>query len=196
MKKNLFALGVSLLFLGVIFIAFSNVVVQLEPLKKWTAIDEVDGEQETLVKLSAQGDLTEGDRFRVYFSLYPPTGSWYSVDQGVYINFTDPNGHTETYDVAVTSEGGYHALMTPFPEGVANYTGTYRADALGLFVSLRYLALQRMDITEREPQYPHSNFFFVGCAVFSGGIGTLYLGSKALRHRRVSLKRRLSRNRH
>lgn len=196
MRKNLFVLGVSFLFLGMIFIAVSRVAVKPEPLKKWAKVGEAHGEETPTLNLFAQGDLTRGDRFRVYFNIALLSSSVISVDASVVINLTDPNGHTETYDIPVTSQGGKAALMEPLPEDVANYTGTYKVDAWGLFVSLRYVALQRMELKEREPQYPYGNLFFVGCAVFLGGIGASYLGVKASRHKRTSLKRHLPRHKH
>ena len=179
-----------------IFIAVSRVSVKPEPSKRWTVVNSSRAET-TNMKLFVQGNLTQGDRFKVDFRLAPLSSSVLSEAATVVINLTDPNGHLKTYGIPVVlSQEGQLGLMEPFPEGVANYTGTYRIDAWGIFVSVRYLALRRMVLEERELQYPYGNLFFVGCAIFLGGIGASYLGGKASRHRRTSLKRHLSRHKH
>lgn len=198
MKKNILALGIFLLFLGIVLIGVSGMDVS-KPEKKWTVVSEVKEEEATpLTKLAVQGNLEQGDTFRAYFELSPrPQTGAYSIDVAVVVNLTDPNGNTRTYDIPITYVGIMPANLEPFPEGVANYTGTYKLDAWGIWgAALNYLALKKMEFEEVEPQYPYSNLSFVGGATFLGGIGTLFLGIKAPRRKRRFIERRLTRRKH
>jgi len=185
MRKGLLALGIFLSFVGLGFIAASKLVVKPEPVETdWIDIDKVSSQEPRYV-LSVNGSLNQGDKFRVYFQLYPVYGTL-SVDASVEVNLTDPNGNSTLYDVPIgRSQGGVLGLLGPFPEGVANYTGTHRVDAEGIWgVSLIYLALQKMPIEEREPQYPYSTFFPVGIGIFLAGGGISLLGAKTSKHKR------------
>lgn len=95
-----------------IFIAVSRVSVKPEPSKRWTVVNSSRAET-TNMKLFVQGNLTQGDRFKVYFSLAPLSSSALSEAATVVINLTDPNGHPETYGISVASQGGQLALMEP-----------------------------------------------------------------------------------
>lgn len=192
MRRDLLALGILLLFLGVVFISGSRVVVKPEPLEKWVVVEDTSAEQPTS-SLFVQGRLTRGDRFRVYFELAPPSPGPFSMDATVLVNLTDPNGYVEPYYIPIErDEGGTLRLMAPFPGGVANYTGTYKVSAeaiLGVFFN--YLDLQKIEIEEKEPQYPYGVLFPVGIAVLLGGVGISLLGTKISRRKRIRYKRPL-----
>lgn len=178
MRKGLLALGIFLCFVGLIFMAASQIIVKPEPLQNWTDVDTVSVEQPSML-LSVQGPLKQGDKFKVFFRLAPFSGQMISVDASVIINFTDPSGYTTVYDIPIGLVRGMLVLKAPPPEDVANYTGTYKADAEGIWgMSLVYLALQKMTLEEREPQYPYGTFLPIGGAIFLAGGGIFLLGAK------------------
>lgn len=196
MRKNVVALGISLLFLGAVFIAVSRVTVKPEPLKTWTVVSDFRAETPT-TSLVVQGNLVQRDRFRVYFGVAPVSGPGIPWDAAVLINFTDPNGNTRTYEIEVRLIDDKPASADPPPEGVVNHTGTYKVDAWAIWgISLDYLALQKIEIKEMEPQHPYGNLFFVGGAIFLGGIGAVYLGVKAPRRKRRFIKRHFTKRKY
>ncbi|MFQ5999577.1 MAG: hypothetical protein ACE5J6_02240 [Candidatus Bathyarchaeia archaeon] len=147
--------------------------------------------------LSVQGDLEEGDGFRVYFTLEPLPQPRISKDASVLINVTDPEGSVfgyatqEKYDIPLELQGVKVVTMKPFPKDVANHTGTYKIDAWAIWgVRLLYLALEKMELQEREPQYPYSNLFPIGVTVALGGIGISVFGVKSSKRKKVRLRRR------
>lgn len=190
-RKNLLALGLVLIFMGLVFIAVSRIVVKPEPLQKWVVVEEVEAGQ-SADNLFLNGHLTQGDRFRVYFSLGPVSGGRLSVDATVLINLTDPIGHVKLYEIPIMYAQGKLTTRDRFPEVVANYTGAHKVNARGIWgVSLTYLALQKMEIEEKEPQYPYIIFLPVGFAVLLGGVGTSILGVKTSKRKRTRYKSRL-----
>jgi hypothetical protein len=186
MRKDLLALGIFLCFVGLGFMAASQIVIKPEPREAgWIPVKEITSEQPSYL-LSVQGPLNQRDKFRVYFGLGPAPGL-ISMDASVEVNFTDPNGYTALYDIPVGrgSQGGPLAVKSAFPEGVVNYTGTYKVDAEAIWgISLTYLALQKMKLEEKEPQYPYSTFFPVGIATFLAGGGISFLGVKISKQKR------------
>jgi hypothetical protein len=184
MKKSLLALGILLSFVGLSFMAASQIVVKPEPQTQWETVQEVSVEKPTML-LSVQGQLKEADEFKVYFQLAPLSGQVISWDASVEINFTDPGGNMTLYDIPIGLVSGNLVLKAPFPQGVANYTGTYKVDAEGIWgMYLIYLALQKMKIEETEPQHPYGIFIPVGVVVFLAGGGIFLLGAKASKHKR------------
>jgi len=138
--------------------------------------------------MSVQGNLTITDKFRIYFQLGPYEGP-IPEGAGVLINLTDPTGANKLFDIpAERSQGGTIGIKAPFPEDTANSTGTYRVKAQALFVSIVYLAFQKMKIEELGPQYPYGIFSPVGGAVIAGGSGIILLGAKFSKRRRRILK--------
>lgn len=190
MRKDLLALGIFLSFLGLGFMAASQMVVKPEPVEKgWMLLKEVTLEQPSRL-LSVQGPLNSGDRYRAYFTLAPVSGP-ISMDASVIVNITDPSGYTNSHDIPIGRQGGVLAIERPFPEGVANSSGTYKVDAEAIWgMSLTYLALQKMEIEEREPYYPYGAFLPVGGVIFLGGVGISFLGAKISKHKRRLHKRK------
>jgi len=191
MRRDLLALGLFLLFLGVVFISASRVTVKLEPLEKWVVVEDVRVE-EPASSLVVEGHLAREDRYRVYFVLAPPSPGPFSLDTTVLVNLTDPNGYMESYYIPIEREDLMLFLKAPFPEGVANYTGTYkvRAEAI-LGVFFNYLSLQKIELVEREPQYPYGTLLPVGIAILLGGVGISILGAKISKRRRIRYRRPL-----
>lgn len=193
MRRDLLALSIFLLFLGVVFISGSRVVVKPEPLEKWVVVEEARATAEQTSSLFVQGSLDPGDRFRVIFELAPPSPGFLSLDTTVLVNLTHPNGYTEPYYIPIErDESGMPQLMASFPEGVANYTGTYKASAeaiLGIFFNS--LSLQKMELEEREVQLPYGILLPVGIVILFGGVGISILGAKISMRKRTRYKRPL-----
>ena len=189
MRRDLLALGMFLLLLGVVFMSGSRVVVKPEPLERWVVVEDATAEQPT-PSLFVQGRLTYGDRFRVYFELAPPSPGPFSSDATVLVNLTDPNGYMEPYSIPIDRDEAGLRPMAPFPRGVANYTGTYKASAEAIWgISLNYLGLQKIELEEKELQYPYGILLPVGIAILLGGVGILLLGAKISRRKRIRYKR-------
>lgn len=192
MRRDLLALGIFFLFLGVVFISGSRVAIKQKPLETWIDVDKATATDEQTTRLSVQGNLTSEDEFRVYFELTPPPSSgFFSMDTTVLVNLTDPNGYMEPYYIPVEhDESGMLQLMASFPEGVANYNGTYKASAeaiLGIF--FRSLSLQRIELEEREGQYPYGILLPVGTVILFGGVGISILGAKISKRKTIRYKR-------
>jgi len=185
MRRDLLASGLILSFVGLAFMGISQMSIKHEPLQNWVTVAEAGPLQQPSYNMSVQGTLSSSDRFKVYFQLGPYSGGPIVEGAGVLVNLTDPSGYTESYDISVgLSSGGTLGIMEPFPEYIANSTGTYRANAEAFFVSIVYLAFQKMELTEIEPQYPNRGFFPVGVAIFAGGVGVVLLGAKISKRRR------------
>lgn len=189
MRKDLLALGTLLLFFGLVFVAISRVAIRPEPTPYWVVVEETWAQQPS-DSLFVQGTLKNGDRFRANFRL-AIVGAHLLPDVVILVNITDPNEHTESFEVLVPFTKG--APKYEFPEHVANFTGTYKVTAQSILPTalLSNLALQKMEIEEEEPQYPHSDFMPVGVVVLLGGFGILFLGVKLSKRRRTLYKRRL-----
>lgn len=181
MRKFLLALGLILLFLGLISMSISQVTVKQEPRKEWVPIAESKSEsEEPTYNMTVQGTLTKGDRYRVYFVWAPISGS-FSIDRAVVINVTDlTTGSTKSFPIPLGS-----LESTPsYPEIIANSSGPYKANALAIFASLKSLALEKQEIQKRDPQYPYSAFLPIGGVIFACGSGILLLGRKTSKRRR------------
>ena len=190
MRKDLLALGTFLVFFGLVFVAFSRVAIKPEPLPRWVVVGKAEITQPS-ENLFVQGNLKSGDTFRVNFHLAPVGGQWLP-DIVILINITDPNGHTKPYQIPIKSELGGLQPTGPLPGGVANHTGAYKVKALAIFgVLFNYLALEKIEIEEKESQYPYTNLFPVGVAILLVGFGILFLGVKLSKRKRTLYKRRL-----
>jgi len=185
MRKDILALGMFVMFLGLVFLCVSRIAIE----QQWMMIPGARAEPtDPVERLSIQGDLKEGERFKVTFTLRNFTP--YSLELGVVVNVTDPNGYSKLYEIPLSSSGtGTPLLVEPFPEDIANYTGTYKVSAEGYDVTLRSLVLQR----KGEPLYPYSFIFPVGIAIFLGGGGISLLAVK-MRARAQLSKRKGLRN--
>jgi len=169
----------------------SRVVVKPEPFERWVVVEDVTVE-EPASSLFLQGSLTHGDKYRVYFELAPPSTGPFSMDTTVAVNLTDPNGYMEPYYIPIEREDLTLQLAAPFPEGVANYTGSYNVSAKAMLeIFLNYLSLQKIELVEREPQYPYSILLPVGIAILVGGVAISLLGAKISRRKRIRYKRPL-----
>jgi len=182
MRKDILALGLILFFAGLVLVATSQIAVKQEPTKSWLTVAKVEPQQPSY-NMSVEGTLAQGDKFRVYFKLGRVSGPFIE-GAAVLINLTDPNEYSNLYDVSIGSVEGILGILEPFPEGVANHTGTYKANAQGLAVSLSYLSLQKMKLEEKEPLYPYSTFFPAGSVICLGGVGILILSNRMSRHKR------------
>lgn len=184
MRKSLLAFGILLSFVGLSFMAISQIVVKPEPQTEWEIVKEVSVEQSTML-LSVQGQLEEADEFKVNFQLAPFSGQVISIDASVIINVTDPTGYSTSYDIPIGLVREQLVRKASLPQDVANYTGTYKVDAEGIWgMRLIYLALQKMKIEETEPQHLYSIFLPAGVVVFLAGGGIFLLGAKASKHKR------------
>lgn len=191
MRKDLLAIGIFLIFLGLISVASSRVAIKPEPTQDWVVVEKTEVLQPT-EKLSVQGDLTSGDRFRANFGLSRSTGPGIVPEVSmILVNLTDPNGEIESSQIPLDLQGGAVTPMAPFPKGIANYTGTYKVDARTIgVVLLNEVALEKMEIEEKELQYPYANLLPIGIAIFIGGFGISLLGVKLSKRKRMLYKRR------
>ena len=189
MRKDLLALGISILFLGLVSVVYSRVVIKPQPKQNWVLVEETWA-QPLNMSLFVQGDLEEEDRFRVYFRI-TPAGVFKIPDVVIRVNITDPNENTKSYYVNVPFQQG--APNPEFSEYAANFTGTYRVTTQTILptVQFSYLALQKLEIEEGDPQYPNSDFLPVGVVVLLGGFGILLLGVRLAKPKRTLYKRRL-----
>jgi len=180
MRKKVFALGVCVLFLGVVLTSSSGMLIKPEPQGVWALVKDVTAPAaERVEHLFVEGNLTTGDKFRVIFSLAPPPSGRISLDTEVLINLTDPIGHTDYYEIPIERADGSLGTEAPLPEGVANYTGTYKVNAETIWgIYLIRLALRKWELQESESYYPYRNFFLPGLIVLLGGVSTSLLGVK------------------
>lgn len=194
MRRDLLALGIFLLFLGLVFISGSRVVVKPEPFEKWVAVEDTTVEEPASI-LFVQGSLTHGDKYRVYFELAPPPPGPFSADTIAQVNLTDPNGYMESYLIPIErDEMGLLRVTESFPGGVANYNGTYKvsAEVPKIFgVTFKSLSIQKIELVEKEPQYPYGFLLPVGIAILLGGVAISLLGAKISRRKRIRYKRLL-----
>ena len=190
MRKDLLALGTFLLLLGLYFVAHSRVAIKPEATKKWVVVEDTTA-QPPSENLFVQGNLISGDEFRVTFHLVP-SGGQFLPDIVILINITNPNEDTKSYQIPIESGEGGLQPMEGLPRGIANHTGTYKVKALTIFgVLFNYLALEKIEIEEKESQYPYTNLFPVGVAILLVGFGILFLGVKLSKRKRTLYKRRL-----
>jgi hypothetical protein len=185
MRKDILALGMFVMFLGLIFLSVSRTVKK--PELKWATVVNTRAKEST-EKLFLQGNLTEGDRFQVTFGLNQSSSQPFLLEPEVEVNVTDPNGHSKLYSIRLTSIDSSFACMDPFPEDVANYTGTYKVTAEAFEILLNSLFLHRQ--VKTEPDHPYSFLFPVGIAIFLGGGGISLLAVKISKRKRIRNKRR------
>lgn len=187
MRRNLLALGVLLVFLGLFFLSVSRTV--MKPELSWAIVENTRANKST-EKLSLQGYLTKGDRFQVTFGIDQNSSSPFFLEPGVYVNVTDPNGYSSFYNIDLTTdEYGYVLRLDPWPEDVANYTGSYTVAAEAFDILLKSLVLHRQ--VKTEPGYPYSFLFPVGIGILLGGGGISLFGVKISKPKRIRYKRRL-----
>jgi len=187
MRKGIMALGVSILFLGVVLLGFSRMAIQLVP--EFPIVAEVRAPDQTTTSLSLQGNLTSGDKFLIRFDPVPaPSHGQISWDTEVLINLTDPSGNTISYNIPLEILQGAWNPVERLPEGVANETGTYTVKAQSIFwVYLRSLTLKK--VVERPPEYPYSNWFPAGIAIVVGGTGASIWGTKSSKPKKHRIKK-------
>jgi len=188
MRKDILALGMFAMLLGVVFLSASRTAVMPGP--KWDVVVNTRPNEST-EKLFLQGNLTEGDRFQVNFALDQNSAQPYLLEPEVQINVTDPNGHSEFYRIRLTDMDGRFARLDPFPESIANYTGTYNVTAEAFEILLKNLVLTKLGFVKTDPDYPYSFLFPVGIAILLGGSGISLLAVKISKRKRVRYKLRL-----
>lgn len=187
MRRNVLVSGIFITLLGLAFMAASGIAVQPEPPRETEVLDETTPDQPAY-SLSVQGDLSNGDRFRVGFTVEGPPGALH-IDAAVIVNVADPDGNNSTYEIPITLKGEQPIPTTPFPESTANKTGLYKVVAQGIWgVLLRSLVLEKMIL--KEPEYPYGILFPMGIAIMMVGIGVSFLGAKSSKPRRVLSKKR------
>jgi len=186
MRKIFLFLGIFLLFIGVLVISLSRVVIFPGASPYWVAVEEVKAQPSRQLELG--GNLTQGDKFRIYFLLAPVTGQ-ISLDSTVEINVTDPQGTIKWYEIPIEREDDHLVPMSELPRGNATYTGTYQVSVIAFGVQLTRLALQKMEYKEQEPQYPYSGLVPVGVVAFSGGVAVVLLGNRIPRRKRTLNKK-------
>lgn len=189
MKRDILILGVFFLFLGLTLMSVSRTSVEVEPLERWQTVEEteVNPPKESL---SVQGDLTNGDRFRVYFTIQMEEeelarkfGGVFPSEVGVIeMNLTDPYGSSVRLpDTLIGIQRGM-AYPVELPEGVANVTGTYTVDAKSFppdWIKLESLRLER----EIERKEPFGFLLPVGVVVSVSGIALSIFGVKSSKRR-------------
>jgi hypothetical protein len=191
MRKSLGILGVLILLIGLILVSVSSLAVSQDPDQVWITISEVKGIQD---RMSVEGNLAQNDTFMVYFAIQQPSGIIPDVAE-VIINVTDPQSSVviknHEVPISVDQASGAPVLEGEFPGGIANITGTYKVDAWAIgYITLKSLSLRKLEIHEREPQYPYTNFLPVGAVVFVGGVGISLLGVKSSRNKKIYPKTR------
>jgi len=177
MRKDVIALGLVISLTGLSLIGFSQVTVRSEPVRNWITVAESKSQQ-PIYNMSVQSTFISGDRLKVYFELGPYSGGPVPEGAGVLVNLTDPSGYTNTFDIPVRPVGGTFAIAKSFPETVVNQTGIYRANADALFVSIIYLAFQKLELRQVEPKYPYATISLPGYVAFAGGLAVMLLGVK------------------
>jgi len=181
MRKSIIVLGIVLLFVGVISLGISRTPVYSIP--DFPIVAEVTAPNQTTYNLTLVGNLTRGDTFLIRFEPILPTSDQVSMDAGVEINLTDPEGRSVLYDIPLDFSSGQWFPTARLPEGVANITGAYKVKALGyMWVYLRSLTLKKA--VEKPPQYPYDNLLPAGIAVVIGGTATSIFGAKSTKSRK------------
>jgi hypothetical protein len=182
MRKDILALGMSVMFLGLVFLSASRTAIKPEP--KWDVVVNTRANEST-ERLFLQGNLTEGDKFQVNFALDQNSAQQFLLEPEVQVNVTDPNGHSKLYSIRLRGMDGYIARLDPFPQDVANYTGTYNVTAEAFEILLRNLVLSKLGFVKTDPDYPYSFLFPVGIAILLGGSGISLLALKISKRKRV-----------
>lgn len=207
MKKWLFALGLILLFVGIIF---TSSAVQSEKTIK---------EKEELIKSEIDSwqissNLTQGDKVRLSVAqgedwdryVEPAVEDVPFPHKFVYVNITDPNGEDSMfevtytkyeagfflYNVRVVASNGFDAENSSQKiVGYARDTGLYTATATGAIPpgggppsSLTFFKVKEVILIK----YPYSHLLYPGVAILLAGVALSILG--ALTSKRVQHKRR------
>ena len=190
MRKSVLVSGLFLVLFGLVFMVASTIAVQPEPFIETQVLDKTTANPPA-DSLSVQGNLSNGDRFRIGFTIDTSPGQIH-VDAAVILTVTNPEGYNLTDEIPIGfSPGGKPISMAPFPEGIANKTGTYKVSAQGIwFVYLRSLVLEKAILKEGEAEYPYRILFPIGIATITGGVGTSLLGAKSSKPRKIRSKRR------
>jgi hypothetical protein len=187
MRKDILALGMFAMLLGLVFLSASRTAI--EPGLKWDVVVNTRANVST-EKLSLEGNLTEGDRFQVNFALDQSSAQPFLMEPEVQVNVTDPNGDSKLYSIRLTSVDSTFARLDPFPEDVANYTGTYNVTAEAFEILLKNLILTKLGFVKTDPDYPYSFLFPVGIAILLGGSGISLLAVKISKRKKVRYKLR------
>lgn len=189
-------LGVLLLFLGPILLSISK--TSTPPVERWLTVQETDVDPPK-EELSVQGELADGDKFRVYFTIQfkERLNPWGPIpkDLGVIImNLTEPSGNVVHLPDTLIEEYQGFPYPRKIPEGIANATGTYQVDAKSIgFINLDSLRLEKLVIYKEEP---YSFLLPVSALVTIGGIALSIFGVKTSKEKRRKLylrKKRLRR---
>ena len=192
MRKVLLALGVFAMLFGLVLHAVSQMSVQEQlPYETWLNVNDTEANP-PVGNLSVEGNLTSGDKFRLWFSLQPSQSQVFPNSLGIKMNLTNPNGNTASYIVHVDiDEEGKIRTLDPYPEDIANYTGTYRVDGQSLGVVLiRLLVIQKSLFVEPELKYPYEALLPVGIVVFLVGVGLILWGAMSSKRKRPLRKKR------
>lgn len=184
MRRDIFVLGVFLVFLGLSLMSVSRTT--MEPVERWQNVreTEVNPPKESL---SVQGNLEAGDEFRVYFLIHLDeeiTQAGLDPDTAgvIQMNLTNPHGDTvHLPDTYILMQSGM-PYPDELPTGVADATGTFKVDAKSIgWINLESLILQRLVIEGKEP------FGFllpVGLVVSGSGIVLCIFGAKSSKRRK------------
>lgn len=181
MRIRFVVLSLILVVLGLGFISLSRVIVTPEAKDKSTIVSGAEVRPVLPTdELAVEGNLVEGDRFKVYFTLSSPQGPAIPADTGVIVNVTDPTGQSTRYDIEVEARGTppIFGTMGDLPQGVANQTGTYKVSAVGWQVKLNYLVLLKIITEQNDSYYPNSSLLPVGITTIIGGAGVSILGTR------------------
>ena len=211
MRLSVFAVGLSLVFLGITFMFSSNLSHQRESISTWELVKtEVDA-------LQISSNFTEGDIVEVVVS---PNANWTKIpleptppppSKYVWVNITDPHGNKSWYEiryveaegtltiynVTLESPNGFGSQESLQKEkgvvGKALYSGEYVAEVW--FVGPgggpgppSSLAFMKANVTFTT-EYPYASYFYPAVAMFLIGVVLSIWGAKTSK-RQVSVKRR------
>jgi len=166
MRLKFLALGIALIFIGLLFISISQTAVtESKKNEERVAVGEKDSTQ-------INATLNAGDIFSVSYS----GGSGYTSPEELDVTVYDPRNESTTVPYMTIKNGI-----------VANYTGLHRMQLLGLFIDpsspiiLTVMKIHRWT----ETKYPNSDLLPVGISLIIIGTGVSIWGALSSKGRRI-----------
>jgi len=170
-RLNFFVLGIVFIFIGLLLIEVSQAPVTT---KKENTERVAVGEANSA---EINATLNAGDEFTVSYS----GGSQYVSPEDIDVVIYSPHNKSATVSYMKARNGI-----------VANYTGLYKMQLLGLFIdpsSPFILTVMRIN-RETVTTYPNSNLLPVGTSTIVAGTGVSVWGAMTSKKRRVRSKSR------
>ncbi|MEM2105384.1 MAG: hypothetical protein QXV21_02795 [Candidatus Bathyarchaeia archaeon] len=176
MRKGILAIGIFLMFLGLIFTSISRSISEVDV--NWVLVATSSAAGMGADRLSVQGNLTQGDYFFVNFTIRPPTETIPDV-AGIEITITDPNNNKTNYEIEI---GPGPRFLNPFPEGPVNVTGQYNVEAVARLINLTRLDLRKREVGEKK--YPYEYLLPIGGVILGVGVVTSIIGLKTSKRKK------------